>query len=307
MILRRQLDVRQRVQRATRRTRRVHFDAKQEIGADKNLLEGELDAADEAPAAAAFLVEPEHGLKIVGCERTTVRAATNIGQDCPGACVLSSEARFGRREDAAHARRLAGAVGRVGALDRHALDRRVAVEHLVGRERPARLRRLHDVVGLPCLLHERDAQCTDAGLHREPQLEPIVGPERVELPLRASIHGSRPARRCLAVRVLPSDCEASDARAIQAYLELMRFGQTANVVIQVRAELNPDRVLSANGEVVPNDRAAARAERQLLAQSLVLRRELRHIVDVDRRPSARAERRAGNLVGSRQISLEQQR
>ena len=101
--------------------------------------------------------------------------------------------------------------------------------------------------------------------------------------------------------------EQRDALAVDGDLELLLLGVERHLLVQVARELGRDLVLGVGREVVLDQRAAARAERQA-GQAPLLRAVVGHAEPIDvHELRRRADREPADLVGRREVALEQRR
>ncbi len=101
--------------------------------------------------------------------------------------------------------------------------------------------------------------------------------------------------------------EQRDALAVDRDLELLLLGVERHLLVQVARELGGDVVFGVGRKVILDQRPAARAERQA-GQAPLLRAVVGHAEPVDADElRRRADRQAADLVGRREIALEQRR
>ena len=174
------------------------------------------------------------------------------GDDAPGAGPLLGGRGRPAGEDAPAAGRVAGP-GRVeGPLDADAVDARDAVHvHRVHR-RPQRLQEQR-IAGAG-LLEERDADGARPGLDRHAHLQPLVDGFANARGSRAPGPSPQGRRRCSRNTRSPSTVNSRSCGRHQA------AGEAVVGAIQLRA----DDVLAVEREVLRDQQAAARAERQAL-------------------------------------------
>jgi hypothetical protein len=257
----------------------IELEAEQEVGADQDALQRRFDSTVERAAGRARIVERQQGPHVTIVDRTAVGEARQAAEDGAGtgASLAAVAWRVSRRavgcrpaaEDAAAARRLAEADSDERALHRDALHAGIAVEHLVGAEAPAGAGRLGDLVRLPWLAHERDADDMGAGLGGEAQLETFVRVIRVALPLVVPGQGAGKARRRRLHRLSP-DREPFQALPVESDVEEVRVGQTSDGVVQRLLQPHGEGVFAVDREEVGHRQSAARAERQFVAAPVVL-------------------------------------
>ena len=309
---RRQGEVAHRIGGAGRGVDGVALDPEQELGIGEQALQGELDARLEAVGLSPPLVEPEQHVDVAVGDRAPVGAPGQPPQDL-------ARTRLGRvtpvgmtREDAAAARGVAGAVHRVRPADLHAVDRRVPLPALVDGEGEAGLAGLQDPFRLPVPALERDADHPLARLGVEPHLEVLVGPEHVGLPVGMPEERGVPgeARRGgggVGRRPAP-DREPGHEPAVDPHVEVLRGAEAADVVGVGALEAQPDGVLAVHGKAVSHRDAAARPEREVLAQPVVLVQQEGDSVRLDARHRRRQpHREPADLARCRQIPLEEGR
>ena len=115
------------------------------------------------------------------------------------------------------------------------------------------------------LLQERHADRLRPGFHLQPELEADVGRHlhpfldrigRLRLRRMRARHFAHEEHRDFV------ELEQLHALAVQRHLELLAFGAFAEDLTETELQQRqPDQILAVNGEVVPDGRAAARAER----------------------------------------------
>ena len=133
-----------------------------------------------------------------------------------------------------------------------------------------------------------------AGGDRRADLQPFVGVQRVQLPIG---EGARVVdvlelagvaqRGPLARLPLAADREAADALAVHPHVELVRPAEAAHVAVLLLPQADADDVLPVDREVVLDGDAAARPERQLVADRAVLVQRAVHRMNLGHRPQAR--------------------
>ena len=139
------------------------------------------------------------------------------------------------------------------------------------------------------LLQERDANLVRAGLDRHADLEVLI----------------RGGMKRLALGRL--DREHLHARPVQQQLDIVRIGQPLDVLIAIPGQANLDLVLAVEREGVGKHGAAAGANRKPLEMTL-LREVGGHPDRFTAGRSARtADREPADLLGSRDIAIEQRR
>ena len=88
----------------------------------------------------------------------------------------------------------------------------------------------------------------------------------------------------------------------------MRGAKSDDVVVQLPAETDRDRVLAIHGKVVTHRKPATRTEGQVFAHGTILVEQSRRFVCLCQRPDRRdAERQAAEPSGGRQVAIEQRR
>ncbi len=177
--------------------------------------------------------------------------------------------------------------------DLEEVDRREAVHILqieIARERLQRLVRLRGV-----LAQKGDADVVRTSLHRHSRAKPAI--ERL---LR-----QREIRIRQLVVLRATDLGEKHALAVDADLELVRPLQPRHVADDVLQQDDVEFVDGVDGEVVPHQGAAARAERQAF-DVILLRPIRRHAIHrANRRRPGIADGKGADLARSRQILLEE--
>ena len=216
------------------------------------------------------------------------------------------------REEGAAARGVTGAVHRVGPADLHAVDRRVPLPALVDGEGEAGLSGLEDALRLPVLALERDADHALARLGVEPHLEVLVGPEHVGLPVgmaeerRVSGEAGRGGGG-VGRRPAP-DREPGHEAAVDPHVQVLRGAEAADVVGVGALQAQPDGVLAVHREAVAHRDAPARAEREVLAQPVVLVQQQRDAVGLDaRHRRGEPHREPADLARRREVAFQEGR
>ena len=158
------------------------------------------------------------------------------------------------------------------------------------------------------LVDERHADEPRSGLGREARLEIGVGIVCVFLPRRIAENRAGEARRRRRAVVLAADHELRDPDAVQPNFETMRPAEAADVVVEVRLELDLDGVLAIHRKGVPHGDAAARTERKVLAEPRVLDQQPRDVVGLDRRAGQRpAQRLTRDFLRGRHVPIQERR
>ena len=115
-------------------------------------------------------------------------------------------------------------------------------------------------------------------------------------------------RRLRVRRRRAADREPLDQRAVDAHVELLRRAETADVVGIRALQSQPDRVLAVHRKAVAYRDAAARAERQVLAEPPVLVQEQGYAVRVHACHRRRhPHRETTDPARRRQVALEERR
>ena len=232
------------------------LEAEQEAGADEDAAHRELDAGLEAASGRALAVQRQRGIEVGLGHRAPVGAPGQGRDDLAGAGRFLVGRRAGRRradEQLAAAGRVAGRRGlghRPG--DRHARHHRLAVRGPVRIAAQGGVEQVLDIgrgLGREVHLHEvragGDRRLEAHALEDEPV--PLVAAR----PL-GSLHDARP-----------------HPRAVDAHVQLVGLGGDALEAAGDAALLRPklEVVLTVGGEVVGERGAAARAERQVVADA----------------------------------------
>ena len=220
-------------------------------------------------------------------------------------------------EQALPARQPGGSGGVVRADDLHLGDARVALLEFVlsegvrraverQRQNPFRQRRA-PVEGEPDLM--------PSGGDRRADLQPLVGVQRVQLPFG---EGARVVdalelagvahRRALALLPVAAHREAADPLAVHADVELVRPAEAAHVAVLLLPQAEPDDVLAVDREVVLDGDAAARPERQVVADGSVLVHRAVDGIDLGYRAHAGiAHDELADAARRGQVALDQRR
>ena len=154
-----------------------------------------------------------------------------------------------------------------------------------------------------------------AGGDRRAHLQPLVGVQGVQLPVR---EGARvvdalelagvPHRRALALLPVAADGEAADTLAVHAHVELVSAAEAAHVAVLLLPQAEPDDVLAVDREVVLDRDAAARPERQVVADRAVLVHRAVDGIDLGYRAHARiAHDELADAPRRGQVALDQGR
>ena len=301
-----QLEIVDRIRRARLHAGRRALDPEQEVGIRQDADEGLLDSVVERAARVLPLaVELQERVEVVFDQRPPVGPAGNRRQDLGSAGLV---VRAGRHADEQLAPRRAGGgprrVERPGdrnPVEAHIDPAVVALGLPSGCVRVAcrRQERHADAFDVPVVAVEGDPHRAHARRGREAHPQPLV----------------------LDILGVGVDAAAVDAAThleqfellpVEADIDVVHDLQAANLVADIqRVPLQPqlDLVLAVHREVVANGGAAARPERQVLAQALVLHEG--HVGDVvgGRCGSNRgvAHGQTADLLGRQEIPLQQAR
>ena len=90
-----------------------------------------------------------------------------------------------------------------------------------------------------------------------------------------------------------ADGEPLQENAVEAHIELMPLSHANDVVVLLPSQQDLDGVVPVDRKVIADERAAPRAERQLVAEPLVLHQRLGDLEGVDHGPQCRDRRRRG--------------
>ena len=307
---RRQGEVAHRIGGARRGVDGVALDPEEELGVGEQPLQGELDARLEAVRPLPPLVEAVEQVDVAVGDGAPVGPPRQPSQDLSRACAGRVAPVGVAREDGAAARGVAGAVHRVGPADLHAVDRRVPLPALVDGEGEAGLAGLEDALRLPVLALERDADHPLARLGVEAHLEVLVGPEHVGLPVGMPEERGVPGEAGrggggVGGRAAP-DREPGHEPAVDPHVEVLGRAEAADVVGVGALQAQPDGVLAVDGKAVAHRDAPARAERQVLAEPVVLVEQQGDAVGLDaRHRRGQPDGEPGDLARRRQVAFQE--
>ena len=91
----------------------------------------------------------------------------------------------------------------------------------------------------------------------------------------------------------PPTVNRFEQRAVETEIELMPLAHADDVVVLLAPQQDLDRVFGVERKVIANQRAAPRAERQVVAEALVLHQRLGDLEGVDHRAAAPDRRPPG--------------
>ena len=131
--------------------------------------------------------------------------------------------------------------------------------------------------------------------------------QRVVLPVVGPADVAGKADRGGHARRLAAERQPLDALSVQPELDLVRGVDAPDVADVVRLQPHLDAVFPVHRKVMPDGRAAARPERQVLALLIVLDQVQGHVVgrDLGAAGGRLADRQAADLLGGRHVALEQ--
>ena len=183
---------------------------------------------------------------------------------------------------------VAGTDDRVRTTDQYHVDGRVAVIELVCCTRKAVLRRLKDPGRLVVLPDERDRNLSRPCFHRETHFQTGISRLHVHFPFGiALILSDKTFRRRPALALaFATNLETLEERTVQSDFNLVRITHADDVVVQLSSQQHLYRILSVNGKVMTNHRAALRSEGQIVARPLVLHQRFGNLVRVGERNRA---------------------
>ena len=295
---RRQLQVADGVGLAGADVGRVGLAPEEEIRADQDAPQRHLDAGVEVAPGAARLVETEQHLDVAVCHRAPERAPRDARDDLGGAGNLVGHSRRTAGEDPLPAGRIASPGNVVGPAQLHAADARrdrlvagvlVAGDAVVGPPHALQVRLLID---------EAHGQRRRPGLGGEAHLLAVVRDVAEVAP------------RGVAVRVeyRAADRQRLDERAVQANLQRVRLEHAPDATVVGPQQEDLHDVLAVHREVVLDRQPAPRAERQVVADPLVLAQVLVDLEDLrGRLERGIAHRQPGDLARGGQVPLGQHR
>ncbi len=306
-----EVEVADRVRRALRDAGRIGFEPEEELRLDQQPRQRRLNARVERRPGAALLEERDEVLHFGGRGRAAIGAPGQRRENPRGARGFVSRSRRPADEDAL----AAGAVGRHGAPvrppDRHLPDRHVdaarprvrrhaLIEGVAGKGQPVDPHAFH----VPVVAVQRHGNGVRAGRRLEAEFGLLVGRELLGVVVRHGAEGRLVTRA--------ADLDDLEALAIEADVDEVLHIEAPDHVR--RREVRPLKrelhaVLAVQREVVPDRRAAARAERQLLVHAVVLpHRAVRDVIDGRARHDGRvAHGQTADLVGCEQVPLEEPR
>ena len=322
-----QIEIGDGVVRIRRDVPRPLLDAVEEARRDQQLPQGPLDPRVEprieARRVPAVAVRGQQEVQLRLARRPPIGAPRQRREDLRRAGPLVLRRRRPAREDAPAALGVAGPAGherpRHGEVREVGTRARLVVEVAAG-------------VGAHRRLHERQTEPGEGvGPRRLGQQLPVLDERRGHL-VHARRHGDAhapvlvevpPVARLLGgvrsgpehgpffgviVRIrLAGEREPRDRLAVEQDLQLVRLVVARNVVRDVEGQLGPNDVLAVLREVVPDQRAAARAQRQPLEVPL-LRKVRRQVIDLDGGRRRRApDRRAADLARRGQVAVDERR
>ena len=198
------------------------------------------------------------------------------------------------------------------AYRRLATDSDVEMLLLVDREREGRRTRLKHAFGFRQLPLERDPHDARAGLHGDAELEVVIRPEHVVLPVGMPVERGifREARRCR-LRVgggIASYREPPDTPSVDADVELLWCAESTDVVDVGSLKTDLERVLSVDLEVMANGGATPRPEGEVFAETVVLIEQERDSVRFDKRTTGRStDGKPADPSSRRHVSFQQRR
>ena len=139
-------------------------------------------------------------------------------------------------------------------------------------------------------------------------LEMRVGGVHVLFELRIALRVAREVLRRRHPLRFAADGEPLQAHAVETEVELVPLAHADDVVVLLAAQQDFDRVLGVERKVIANERAALRAERQVVADPLVLHQRLGDLERVDTGwQRGIADRQAADRPRGRQVVLQQRR
>ena len=172
------------------------------------------------------------------------------------------------------------------------------------------LRRLKYPGRFVVLPDERDRNLSRPCFHRETHFQAGISRLHVHFPFGiALILSDKTFRRRPALALaFATNIETLEERTVQSDFNLVRIAHADDVVVQLSSQQHLDRILTVNGKVMTNHRAALRSEGQIVARPLVLHQRFGNLVRVDERNQGGiANSKATDSGSGRQISFEQHR